>query len=198
MKQLKYILFAILLATILPMTASAKVVLQPKAYLFGFIANFTDSVVYFTDIQEIEYVCIDSKTKFLLARYEYSNQLRNYFSEKMKMPHRTCVVSYALTRKEAEKKLLKFRKYYTQKNAGKYDVRNLNENEFKFIAVDVTDQIVEEGTLTKKQKKELEKEQKKKNKQEEKMKKMKAPKPQKPAKEKPLDPNLPPAEIEMK
>lgn len=198
MKQLKYIFIAILLATFLPTTASAKVVLQPKAYLFGFIANFTDSVVYFTDIQELDYVYIDSKTKFLLARNEYSNQLRNYFSENLKMPHRTCVVSYALTRKEAEKKLLKFRKYYTQKHAGKYDVRNLNENEFKFIPVDVADQIVEEGTLTKKQKKEQEKEQKKKKKQEEKMKKTKAPKPQKSAKERPIDPNLPPAEVEMK
>ena len=140
MKQLKYILFAILLATILPMTASAKVVLQPKAYLFGFIANFTDSVVYFTDIQEIEYVCIDSKTKFLLARNEYSNQLRNYFLEKLKMPHRTCVVSYALTRKEAEKKYLKMKKIYTVKYAGHYDVKTLNENEFNFKTVNAPEE----------------------------------------------------------
>ena len=181
MKQLKYISIAILLAVILPSAATAKPVLQPKAYLFGFIANFTDSVIYFTDIQEIEGVLTDSKTKFLVARSEYSNQLRNYFAEKLKMPHRTCVVSYALTRKEAEKKLMKFRKFYLQKNAGKYDVRNLNENEFKFTAVNVLDDQIPELADSPKDKK-----------------KPKPTNPNKPLQERPLDSNLPPAEVEMK
>jgi hypothetical protein len=188
-QQLKYIFIATLLAVLLPSTASAKVVLQPKAYLFGFVANFTDSVVYFTDIQEIEGVCIDSKTKFLMARDEYANQLRNYFTENMKMPHRTCVVSYALTRKDAEKKLVKFRKLYTQKYAGKYEVKNLNENEFKFIAVNVMDNQTPELADSPKDKKKKIKKQKKDKKKNN---------PDNPSKEKPLDSNLPPAEVEMK
>lgn len=194
MKQLKYISIAILLAVILPSAATAKPVLQPKAYLFGFIANFTDSVIYFTDIQEIEGVLTDSKTKFLVARSEYSNQLRNYFAEKLKMPHRTCVVSYALTRKDAEKKLMKFRKFYLQKNAGKYDVRNLNENEFKFTAVNVLDdQIPELADSPKDKKKKMKKPKVEKNK-----KQPKPTNPNKPLQERPLDSNLPPAEVEMK
>ena len=140
MRILKYTMMALLMATLLPSAASAKTVIKPKAYLFGFIANFTDSVVYFTDIQEIDSVRFDSKTEFLVGRSEYSNQLRNYFAEKLKMPHRTCVVSFGKDRKDAEKKYLKLKKLYAEKNAGRYDIRYLSENDFKFTTVAIDDE----------------------------------------------------------
>jgi hypothetical protein len=134
MKYLKYIALAVILSAFLPVQAEKKTG-TTKAYLFGFVANFTDSVVYFTDIQEIENVTIQKKTKFLKDRESYSDQLRYYFAEKKNMPHRTCIVSFGLTRKEAEKKYVKMRKLYTEKNAGHYDVRYITENDFKFQAV---------------------------------------------------------------
>ena len=141
------------MAALLPTTASAKTVIKPKAYLFGFIANFTDSVVYFTDIQAVDSVRFENKTKFLKGRDEYSNQLRSYFSEKLNMPHRTCIVSFGMTRKEAEKKYVKMKKLYTDKNAGKYEIRYLNENEFKFTTVAVDDEESEPVSKPKKDKK---------------------------------------------
>ena len=126
---------AVVLTAMIPATASGKGTVLPKGYLFGFVANFTDSVVYFTDIQQVDSIWYDKRSRFLLGRDMYSNQLRNYFTETLKMPHRTCIVSFGLTRKAAEKKLMKMRKLYTMKNAGNYEIRNLNENEFHFTTV---------------------------------------------------------------
>ena len=134
MNYLKFIALVVVLSTFLPANAAKKSE-TTKAYLFGFVANFTDSVVYFTDIQEIENVTIQKKTKFLKDRDSYSDQLRYYFTDKLNMPHRTCIVSFGLTRKEAEKKYVKMRKLYTEKNAGRYDVRYITENDFKFQAI---------------------------------------------------------------
>ena len=134
MKYLKFIALAVALSVFLPADAAENNE-TTKAYIFGFVANFTDSVVYFTDIQEVENVTIQKKTKFLKDRDLYSDQLRYYFAEKLNQPHRTCIVSFGLTRKEAEKKYVKMRKIYTEKNAGRYDVRYLSENDFKFEAI---------------------------------------------------------------
>ena len=134
MKYLKFIALVVVLSTFLPANAAKKSE-TTKAYLFGFVANFTDSVVYFTDIQEIENVTIQKKTKFLKDRDSYSDQLLYYFTDKLNMPHLTCIVSFGLTRKEAEKKYVKMRKLYTEKNAGRYDVRYITENDFKFQAI---------------------------------------------------------------
>ena len=134
MKYLKYIALAVVLTAFLPAHAEKKPK-TTKAYLFGFVANFTDSVVYFTDIQEFDNVTILRKSKFLKDRDSYSDQLRYYFTNKLNMPNRTCIVSFGLTRKEAEKKYVKMRKLYTEKNAGRYDVRYLSENDFKFQAI---------------------------------------------------------------
>ena len=135
MKYLKYLVLSVALSAFLPADATKKPESTKKAYLFGFVANFTDSVVYFTDIQEIENVTIQKKSKFLKDRDSYSDQLRYYFTNKLNMPHRTCIVSFGLTRKEAEKKYVKMRNLYTEKNAGRYDVRYLSENDFKFQAI---------------------------------------------------------------
>jgi hypothetical protein len=103
MKFSRFTLPLILLMMLGTIKATAAPVVTPKAYMFGFVANFTDSVVYFTDIQTVDSVWYDSKTKFLLGRSGYSNQLRDYFSHNMKKPHTTCVVIFALNRKDAEK-----------------------------------------------------------------------------------------------
>jgi len=66
-------------------TASAKKVAVPKMYMFGFAASFTDSIVHFTDIQEVDSAWIDTKSKFLLSREEYSYQLRDYLNEQQQI-----------------------------------------------------------------------------------------------------------------
>ena len=137
MRLIRYTLLIIIMLTLTGVKASAKGTVSPQCYMFGFVANFSDSVVYITDIQTVDSVWYDSKTKFLLGRSNYSNQLRNYFSEKLNMPYRTCIVVFALNRKDIEKKYLKMKKLYTVKNAGRYDVKNLTESEFRFKPVNM-------------------------------------------------------------
>jgi hypothetical protein len=153
MKFSRFTLPLILLMMLGTIKATAAPVVTPKAYMFGFVANFTDSVVYFTDIQTVDSVWYDSKTKFLLGRSGYSNQLRDYFSHNMKKPHTTCVVIFALNRKDAEKKFVKLRSKYTGKKAGAYEIRNLNENEFHFKPIDMSPDDSDKPTKDKKKKK---------------------------------------------
>jgi len=147
MKFSKFILLAVIMTASIGFKVQARPVMAPKAYMFGFIANFTDSVVYFTDIQTVDSVWYDHKTEFLQDRSGYANQLRNHFANEMNMPHRTCVVMFSPTRKDIEKKYLKLKKQYTVKHSGKYDVKYLNENEFHFTSIqmeyDGSEQVAE-------------------------------------------------------
>lgn len=111
---------------------SAKVVCVPKLYAFGFSASFNDSIVYFTDIQEIDSAWINEKTKFLISRDNYSYQLKNYFNN-IGEEHRTCIISFALKRKEIEKKYKKMREKYVK--SGSYDIRTVETKDFHFTAI---------------------------------------------------------------
>ena len=140
MKILKYILFSLLLAVAMPTEMQAKRMKTPKMYMFGFSASFQDSIIYMTDVQEVVGAWYDTKTKFLMGRQHYSYQLKDFLANNKQQPNRVCVVMFALTRKEAEKKFIKMRKEYTVKAKGKYDVRYLTISEFKFEPVDMSDQ----------------------------------------------------------
>ena len=63
MKFLKLTLLAVIMTALLPTQANAKSIVLPKAYIFGFVANFTDSIIYVTDIQEVDSVWFDKKIK---------------------------------------------------------------------------------------------------------------------------------------
>lgn len=134
--MMNYKKILILLAVVLGMTASAeaKKMPVPKMYVFGMAASFTDSVVVFTDVQELDSAWIDAKSKFLLERDQYSFQLRDYMAEKMQMPHRTCIVFFNQDREKLEKKYVKMRRLYTQSGKGQkqFDLRFLEQSDFKF------------------------------------------------------------------
>ena len=154
MNHLKHALFtAILLAASAYMPASAKNIMVPKAYMFGFIASFNDSIVFFTDIQEVDSVWVMEKKKTILAgRNNYAAQLRNFFSNSFNLNNRTCVVISDTKRKKVEKKYAKMKKQYMVKNAGKYDVHFVDATEFKFHPVNMDDSDQEVVTQTKKKK----------------------------------------------
>lgn len=139
MKILKYILFTLLLVVAMPSAVQAKRMKMSQMYMYGFSASFQDSIIYMTDVQEVANVWYDTKTKFLIERQQYSYQLKNYLATSKQQPNRVCVVMFAPTRKEAEKKFIKLRKEYTVKAKGKYDVRYLTTEEFKFEPVDLND-----------------------------------------------------------
>ncbi len=140
MKFLRHItLVAALIAVSALMPASAKNYVVPKAYMFGFVASFNDSIIHFTDIQEVDSVWLMSKKNMVAGRSNYSYQLRNYCAETLGMPNRTVVVVTALKRKDIEKKFLKLRKQYTGKKKAQYDIRYINASEFRFKTVNMDD-----------------------------------------------------------
>ena len=115
----------------------AKEIQVPKMYVFGFAASFTDTIVHFTDIQEIDTPWIDKKKGFLLNRDQYSVQLRSFLNNNQQLPHRTCVIMFNQNRSKAEKEFLKMKRLYTQSKDGKqhFDVRYINASEFHFKTV---------------------------------------------------------------
>lgn len=124
----------LILTLVVALTAlTASAVNKPeRVYMYGFAASFNDSTVYFTSLQEIDSVYIDSKTKFLYSRDNYSYQLRDYLSAHGAENY-TCTTVFALNRKAAEKKYAKLRKRYTQ--GGKYTVKNLSKTDFFFVPI---------------------------------------------------------------
>jgi len=149
MKQLRYLTLAVLLSvSAFATVATAKTVVVPKMYMFGFAASFNDSIVHFTEIQAVDSVWIDAKTKFMAGRENYSYQLRDYLSEKAQMPHRTCVVFYNQDRQKLEKEYLKMKRIYAtgkkkekkkDKNTRKSnnDIRILSSADFLFHTINM-------------------------------------------------------------
>lgn len=141
MKLHRIILAALLIvAATAPAVITAKNVKLPKIYMFGFAASFNDTIVHFTEIQAVDSVWTDSKTHFLLGRENYSNMLRNYLDQQLKMPHRTCIVIADRNRKRVLKKYLKMKKLYAaegKKVKNHNDIRTIATSEFQFKAPDI-------------------------------------------------------------
>ena len=135
MKYLKYIVLTLLVCV--AMGAEAKTIKARHMYVFGFAASFKDPVVYMTEIQDVQGAMYDTKTKFLLGRDSYSDQLKTYFRETMQMPNRVCMVMFSTSKKKAEKKYLKLRKKYVgdKKRPSTYEVRYVTTQDFEFEPV---------------------------------------------------------------
>jgi len=140
MKSFKYILTAAIFLSAVAATTgvSAKSKMVPRIYMFGFSASFTDSIVYFTNVQAVDSAWVESKGNYLLGRDNYSYQLNNYFTDMQNMPNRTCVVVFSEKKKEVEEKLMKMKRKYTVKAKTPFEVRYITDSDFKFKAVDMT------------------------------------------------------------
>ena len=152
MKFLKYIALALL--TLVVTGTEAKTVKVPHVYLFGFSASFQDSLVFFTDIQDIPNAWYDKKTKFLAGRDTYSDQLKTFLTEQG-APNRVCMVFFSTNKSKLEKRYLKLRKKYMatpkkkkkskrKKAAGgkgtvpfSYDIRYIAGQDFQFTPFDM-------------------------------------------------------------
>ncbi len=139
MKLLKVMMTALLL-TIAVGSAEAKRIQAPHVYMFGFSASFKDSVVYITDINDVQGAWMESKSKFLSGIENYSYQLRDYFNTQLSMPDRVCMVFYATSFKKAERKFVKLKKKYTgtKKKPAHYEIRFVSLQDFRFQPVDMS------------------------------------------------------------
>ncbi len=128
----------------------AAVVYPTPIYIYGFSLSFNDSTVYITDIMTLDSAWIESKNNFLYARSSYAYQLKNHLTDQGVL-NPTCVVSYDLKRKKAEKKYVKLKNRYLKKN-NFFTVKYVPITDFCFTAVSaaldpsVVTSLTKEGT----------------------------------------------------
>lgn len=115
MKQLKTTFACFLLLFLgISMCAKAqeKVKIEP-VYMFGIVLSFNDSTVYVTEIQQVR-AAVEPKTKFLNGREQYAAQLKEY-AQSVNIETPTCVISFNDKREKLEKRFLKIKKKYIDK-----------------------------------------------------------------------------------
>lgn len=109
MKYVK-IVFAIALVFTLCTAFTLKGGHKP-VYAFGVAASFNDSIVYYTEIQELDSVSLD-KNGFLPKRDLYSYQLKNYVEYDLKKSDYTCMIYFSESKKKLEKEAIKVKGKY--------------------------------------------------------------------------------------
>jgi len=127
MKSAKIVL-TVLLAFVLCSAFSLKK--QKKdVYAFGLSASFTDTVVYYTEIQLLDSIQLD-KSDFLPHRDLYSYQLKNYLEYQKGQKNRTCMIYFSENKKKLEKEQVKvLNKYKKNKNVV---IQQINKTDFLF------------------------------------------------------------------
>ena len=128
MKYVK-ILFAIALVFTMCSAFSLKKGSHKPVYAFGISASFTDTVVYYTDIQLLDSVHLD-KGVFLPHRELYSYQLKNFLEFEMNLPNRTCMIYFSENRKKLEKEATKILSKYKRSN--RIIVTRVDAEKFRF------------------------------------------------------------------
>lgn len=128
MKYVK-ILFAIALVFTMCSAFSFKKDRSKPVYAFGISASFTDSIVYFTDIQLLDSAKV-SKEGFLAHRELYSYQLKNYLEDNRLQENSTCMIYFSENRNRLEKEATKIlNKYKRGKNV---IVSRIDSEKFRF------------------------------------------------------------------
>lgn len=80
-------------------------------YMAGVSASFTDSLIYFTDIQLVDSVQL-GKDKLLPLRSQYSAQLENYLEQKHGLSERTSFIYFDKNKAKLEKTIKKMKAKY--------------------------------------------------------------------------------------
>lgn len=107
---------------------------QPKdknkygVYLAGVSASFTDSLVYFTDVQYVDSAAVDGHG-MLVARSAYSYQLKDFLEREEGGKNRTCFIFFNRKKKNLQKEIGKLREKYQK--GGLSVLLDVNPN-FKF------------------------------------------------------------------
>ena len=100
-------------------------------YIVGVSASFTDSVIYFTEVQFVKNLSLGSD-KLLEMRSYYSDQLDEYLESDKGLKNRTSFVYYNTKKEKLEKVIKKMKDKYRKE--GKSVLRDLG-SDFKFVRV---------------------------------------------------------------
>ena len=118
-----------LLLTVTLVVCSAFSKKSKSVYAFGFSASFTDSIVYYTEIQVLDSVKLD-KNSALPYREHYSYQLKNYLEYEKGGKNRTCMIYFNTNQSKLVKEQAKVLSKY-RKDKG-IEVVELKHSEFSF------------------------------------------------------------------
>lgn len=149
MKRTTQLIIALCLMLIIPMEGMAKKKAKKEVdgtrrvtmYVCGVNFCFNDSLIYFTDIQQMDTISVYGKYNVLINREQYSYQLRNFMTEKLHRPNTTSVIMHDMDREKLTKKLQTMRDKYVfigkgkKKRPSNYDLRVLSSEEFSFTPI---------------------------------------------------------------
>lgn len=125
------ILFAIGLASVFltTMPAQAQDKNTPKrVYAFGYAETLNDTVIYITQIQELEGAELDNKG-FIHFRESYDAQLQHYLMS-VQNSHTMCITIYGTSRSKLEKKFIRLRRDLNHRKQVR--LVELPSNQFQF------------------------------------------------------------------
>lgn len=103
MKGLRILLLALLATAIGSMHARVKVKQMPL-YIFGYALSPTDSTIYLTNIQRIDTAYLVKKTRMMIARPLYSQQLQQYLEQSNNIRGSICTIFFSEKKAKLEKK----------------------------------------------------------------------------------------------
>ena len=152
-KSLKTIIcLALLFAfAIEPIEAKPRKVKQRSVYMLGIGISLVDSMVFITDVMQVDSVTLEKKTKFLMDRQLYSFQLQRYLDENYKGGPYVPSVFYGTRKKKMERKYLSLHKRYV--NNKELRMILVDRGQFRFKSEEYVEQEIPEIVKPKKEKK---------------------------------------------
>lgn len=103
---------------------------KDKVYLFGVGLNFNDSSLYITEVNELSFVRLDKKTRFLPSRLDYSLQFKEYLEGQLGLKDETVSIFFSEKKKKASKWFYKMKKRYL--DMGTTDMHIVDVERFQF------------------------------------------------------------------
>lgn len=127
---MKYVRILMALAVVFTICSAFTMKSKDKpVYAFGVAASFSDTVVYYTDIQLLDSVSLKNNG-FLPQRDLYSYQLKNYLEYELNKPNYTCMIYFSETKKKLEKEMSKVIGKYKKSHL---HLQVLDQKSFRFV-----------------------------------------------------------------
>ncbi len=123
-----------LLFVLLLVSSAFKSKSNDKVYIAGVAASFSDSIVYFTEVQVVDSVVLD-KNGFLPGRSQYSAQLKSYIEDHESLPNRVPIIYFSDKKEKLDKQMKKIKDKYIK--GKKSYIRELKSDVFKFTKASV-------------------------------------------------------------
>lgn len=126
------------MAAVGSLEAKKKKVVQKPVYMVGVGISLVDSMVFITDMHQVDGVTIEKKTKFLMDRQLYSFQLKRYLEATYKGGAYVTAVFFSPKRKQMENRYLSLHKRYVQSK--EFRMHLVDQGMFRFKAEEYIEQ----------------------------------------------------------